>query len=94
MKRLFYVLLPLLSLACMSSCVDEEEFSDDPNGNFEALWKIMDEHYCFFDYKAEEYGLDWNEVRARYSRQVDSRMLEGRLPRQRKRLAPPPLSRH
>lgn len=74
MKRLFYVLLPLLSLACMSSCVDEEEFSDDPNGNFEALWKIMDEHYCFFNYKAEEYGLDWNEVRARYSRQVDSRM--------------------
>ena len=54
MKRLFYVLLPLLSLACMSSCVDEEEFSDDPNGNFEALWKIMDERYCFFDYKAEE----------------------------------------
>ena len=74
MKRLFYVLLPLLSLACMSSCVDEEEFSNDPNGNFEALWKIMDEHYCFFDYKAEEYGLDWNEVRARYSRQVDGRM--------------------
>ena len=74
MKILFYVLLPLLSLACMSSCVDEEEFSDDPNGNFEALWKIMDERYCFFDYKAEEHGLDWNEVRARYSRQVDSRM--------------------
>ena len=28
-------------------------------GNFEALWHIIDEQYCFLDYKAEEYGLDW-----------------------------------
>ena len=71
MKKLFYVIIPLLAAFVAASCVDEEEFSDSPEGNFEALWKIMDERYCFFGYKADEYGLDWNEVRARYSLQVD-----------------------
>ena len=44
------------------SCVDADEYEDTPTGNFEALWKIIDEHYCFFDYKQQEYGLDWNAV--------------------------------
>lgn len=44
------------------ACVDEEEFPDTPQGNFEALWKIIDEHYCFFDYKQGEYGLDWQNI--------------------------------
>lgn len=34
----------------------------------------MNEHYCFFDYKNSEYGLDWNEVYARYNRQIDDGM--------------------
>ena len=52
------------------SCVDEEEFPDTPQGNFEALWKIIDEHYCFFDYKQHEYGLDWNAIiYIRYARE-------------------------
>ncbi|MCR5151884.1 MAG: S41 family peptidase [Prevotella sp.] len=75
MKKLLYIML------CLSlfSCVDEEEYSDNSSGNFEALWKIMDEHYCFFDYKAKEYGLDWNEVHERYRRQVDADMGEAQL---------------
>ena len=68
-----------LAVVPLSSCVDEEEFSDTPHGNFEALWKIVDEHYCFFGYKQQEYGLDWNEVYSRYSRQVDDRMTEEQL---------------
>ena len=35
-------------LAVMSSCVKEEQLPDTTQGNFEALWKIMDERYCFF----------------------------------------------
>ena len=50
----------------MGSCVSEEEFSNSPQGNFDALWQIVDEHYCFFPDKAAEYGLDWNECRSRY----------------------------
>ena len=63
----------------MVSCIDEEEYADSPRGNFEALWRIMDEHYCFFDYKHEAYGLDWDEVYERYSRQVDDGMTEAQM---------------
>ena len=59
---------------CLSSCIDEDEYDNSPQGNFEALWKILDEHYCFFDYKRQAYGLDWNEVRARYSKRIDTTM--------------------
>ena len=38
------------------------EHEDTPEGNFEALWRIIDEHYCFFDYKQQVYGLDWDAV--------------------------------
>ncbi len=67
-------LIFVVSLSVTTSCVDEDEFDDSPNGNFEALWKIIDEHYCFFDYKQNEYGLDWDEVHLRYSKQVDASM--------------------
>lgn len=39
----------------------------------------MNEHYCFFDYKNSEYGLDWNEVYAHYSRQIDDGMTSTQL---------------
>ena len=66
-KSLLYCLIGLMSLMLTAvSCVDEEQFSDTPEGNFEALWKIIDEHYCFFDYKQHEYGLDWQAVYNKY----------------------------
>ena len=40
----------------------------------EALWKIIDEHYCFLGYKHEAYGLDWDEVHQRYRAQVNDDM--------------------
>ena len=58
---LFYI-INLLSVPLLTACVDEEEFPNTAQGNFEALWKIIDEHYCFFDYKQHEYGLDWNDI--------------------------------
>lgn len=64
MKKILTILLAMLPL--LSACVDEEEYDDSSQGNFEALWKIMDEHYCFFDYKQKEYGLDWNAVYDKY----------------------------
>lgn len=58
----------------ISSCTKVEEFDNTPTGNFEALWKIIDEKYCFFDYKAEEYGLDWDAVYRQYKRKIDDDM--------------------
>ena len=72
-------LLCIIAALCCISCVDEEEFADTPQGNFEALWKIIDEHYCFFDYKQHEYGLDWNAVHAKYSQRIDNDMTREQL---------------
>ena len=65
------LLLPLL----LVSCVTEIEFANDPQGNFEALWKIMDEHYCFFTEK----GVDWDDVHSRYQAQPNAGMTDSQL---------------
>ena len=64
----------LSALLALTACVSEEEYADTPQGNFQALWHIIDEHYCFFDYKSKEYGLDWDEVYRRYQPQCNSSM--------------------
>lgn len=46
------------------------EYANTPQGNFMALWKIMDEHYCYFDLKKEKLGVDWNEVKVRYAASI------------------------
>lgn len=67
--RLFVAfLLPFV----LASCVTEEEYDDTPQGNFEALWSIMDEHYCFF----KEKGIDWDSVHAVYQPQFNYGMSE------------------
>ena len=71
-----------LLLACLciaattTACIDEEEMPDTPSGNLEALWRIIDERYCFLDYKQKAIGLDWDEVHARYSPQVHDGMTD------------------
>jgi len=67
-------LVYLLSLVSLVSCVDTEEYDNTATGNFEALWRILDEHYCFFDYKQQEYGLDWNSVYNKYKVRVNDNM--------------------
>jgi hypothetical protein len=52
------------------SCIEIEEYANNPRGNFEALWTIMDEHYCFFEYKA----VDWNRVHDEYVQRISGDM--------------------
>ena len=54
---ILFTLLPLLN-----GCIREEEFNNTPQGNFEALWKIIDEKYCFLDYKQ----IDWEAIHDKY----------------------------
>ncbi len=73
MKKVLILLATIFQLSVLmlfTSCVDEEEYADNNSGNFEALWKVMDEHYCFFDEKQKELGVDWNEIHSRYAKQV------------------------
>ena len=60
----------LMALIGLMGCVNEEEFDNSPQGNLDALWKIIDERYCFLDYKQQEYGLDWQQVHQKYRQQV------------------------
>lgn len=50
----------------LSGCEKSDEYIAAPHENFEALWKILDENYCFFEYK----DVDWNEVHDRYKPQI------------------------
>lgn len=63
-NRIIACIAILLSL---TGCIREDEFSNSKEGNFEALWNVVDERYCFFGLAEQRYGLNWNEVHDRYA---------------------------
>lgn len=63
-QRLFLLVISALTLLC--SCHPLEEYDDTNAGDFEALWSLVDEHYCFFEYK----NVNWQEVHDRYAPKV------------------------
>ena len=73
------LIIAIFALLLMGACVNEEQFDDTPQGNLEALWKIIDEHYCFLDYKQHEYGLDWDRVYNKYKVRVSYNMTDMQL---------------
>ena len=77
MGKMRWILSSVLT-ACMLimlwSCVREEQFDNTPKGNLDALWTIIDEHYCFLDYKHQTLGVDWNEVHSRYATRISDDM--------------------
>lgn len=63
-------LLSLIIIAvALSACHSVEEYDDDPVGNFDALWNIIDQHYCFL----EEKNIDWDAVYKQYRPQVSEK---------------------
>ena len=68
-----------LTTLLLTACVKEDDYDNSKRGNFEALWRLMDEHYCFFDYKRQELGVDWDEVHTRYAAQVNEKMTNAQL---------------
>ncbi len=65
----------LVLLAATTSCHKIESWSDSQHGNFEALWSIMEQHYCFFTEK----GVDWDEIHSRYVAKVSDDMTDKEL---------------
>lgn len=78
-KSCIRVLIGLMLLCLPFSCMEQETYEDTPRGNFEALWQLIDQRYCFLDYKAEEIGLDWDRVHSRYARRISSGMSRSQL---------------
>lgn len=81
MKKLdvFIISMAVLFNAVFSSCIRVYVSGNTPQANFESLWKIIDEQYCFLDYKKAAYGLDWDEVHSRYARRITSDMTSANL---------------
>ena len=77
-KTLLYILLAAVWIN-LSGCIKEDSFNNSPEGNFEALWKIINERYCFLEYKQQEYGLDWNEVHHIYKNRISPKMNSSQL---------------
>ena len=69
--NLLYLLLGLLTF---TSCIREDVSDNTPEANFESLWKIIDEQYCFLDYKKQEYGLDWDKIHDSYAQRITPSM--------------------
>lgn len=57
-----------LMTVLLTGCHPIEEFENNNVGNFEALWAVIDQHYCFLDEK----GVDWDAVYEKYKPQVNS----------------------
>lgn len=74
MKALTHIYIAYLLPLILTSCVDVDEYDNTASDNMEALWKIMDERYCFFNEKKQRLGVDWDDVHARYAANVDDRM--------------------
>ncbi len=68
-KNRFIFSLILLAFT-VAACVDVEPYDNSQRGNFEALWKIMDEHYCFFEYK----NIDWEQIHTQYAAKISENM--------------------
>jgi hypothetical protein len=52
-----------------------DEFDTSAHKNFDACWRLLDENYCFFDYK----NIDWNAIYDKYSPQIDESIDEREL---------------
>ena len=63
----FFLLFFFLLLV---SCIREEEFDNTPQANFEALWTIIDEQYCYLDYKQ----INWDSIHDAYAPLISSGM--------------------
>ena len=50
----------------LAACHPVEDFDKGIEGNFDALWTILDEHYCFFDEK----DIDWKETGEKYRARI------------------------
>jgi len=70
MEQKIKIIFSALVFFSLSACMNIAEYDNNPRGNFEALWKIMDEHYCFFEYK----GIDWNKIHSDYAGKIKDDM--------------------
>ena len=70
MGSLKKIIFLIVALPLWSGCIREDDVINTPQGNFEALWKIIDEQYCFLEYKQ----IDWNAIHTKYNKLITNNM--------------------
>lgn len=58
MKKLIQLITAVAVTLIAGACHRLPQFENDAEGNFDALWSILDTHYCYF----EEKGIDWDSI--------------------------------
>ena len=75
-KHLLYIAALLFVLPLQSCFINEDRhIVNDAKGNFEMLWKICDEYYCYFDYK----NIDWDSIYTAYEPRIYNGMSDDEL---------------
>lgn len=75
-KHLLYIAALIFVLPLQSCFINEDKhIVNDAKGNFEMLWKICDEYYCYFDYK----NIDWDSIHTVYEPRVYNGMSDQEL---------------
>ena len=74
---LSFALLILLSVGFIGTSCESYKFDFDntPQGNIDALWTILDENYCYFNYKE----INWDSIGAAYRTRVTPNMTKDAL---------------
>lgn len=73
MNRLRLLLCLLTSLLILPACSSEEDYTTSATENFDALWRIMDRQYAFFDLKLDK-GKSWQDIYNEYRPHIAPRM--------------------
>lgn len=75
MRRLSRLTINFVAMSLLCACHPIEEFEQNNQGNFDALWTAIDEHYCFF----EDKNLDWDAVYAEYAPMINESLTRTQL---------------
>jgi len=63
------ILIFLFTIILLPSCMNEPESQPNTHeGNFQALWNIVDTRYCYLDYKQ----INWDSIYTVYHKQLSS----------------------
>lgn len=71
LKHLLYI-AAFAVVTQLQACFVNDDLSleNDTHTNFDALWNVVDQHYCFFEYK----GVDWDSVYNEYAPRISNDM--------------------
>lgn len=75
MRQVFILLALTLMVSCETLFFEKRQSSQDPEDNFEYLWRECDEKYSFFEVKK----IDWDSIHEVYSEKIHPGLSDDKL---------------